>query len=257
MVNDLVSTWPKRAKHVDDQTILEIIPRNSPSYLNCIVDDIPCFSHCNNMRLNPAKCKAMTIDFLDYNSCIWCPIGTGGVVIERVKSFKLLGVYISEDLTWGVHCDYIIKKANRRLYALRTLKKCGVPTSDLITVYCSLIRSVIEYASAVFANLPKYLSGALEGIQKRALRIILPNLHYDEALILSGLPSLEDRRAAACESFMRNLKPSNPVFGLAMSGRVTTVHSYSLRSCRNYNNKMCKTKRLSEFVSVKYLNFWS
>ena len=67
----------------------------------------------------------------------------------------------------------------------------------------------------------------------------------------------QDRRAAACESFMRNLKPSNPVFGLAMSRRVTTVHSYSLRSCGNYNNKMCKTKRLSEFVSVKYLDFLS
>ena len=74
-----------------------------------------------------------------------------------------------------------------------------MPTSDLITVYWSLIQSVIEYVSAVFANLPKYLSDALEGIQKRPLRIILPNLHYDEALILSGLLSLEDHRAAACE----------------------------------------------------------
>ena len=166
--------------------------------------------------------------FLDYKSCTWRPICTGGVVIERVKSFKLLGVVISEDLTWGVHCDYIIKKANRHLHALRTLKKYGLPTLDLITVYCSLIRSVIEYASAVFENLPKYLSDALEGIQKRALRIILPNLHYDKAQILSGLPSLEDRRAAACES---------------------------LRSCRKYSNKMCTTKRLSEFVSVKYLDF--
>ena len=90
---------------------------------------------------------------------------------------------------------------------------------------------------------------------KSAPLVILPNLHYDEALILSGLPSLEDRRAAACESFMRTLKASNPVFGLAMSGRVTTVHSYSLRSCRNYNNKLCNTKRLSEFVSVKNLDF--
>ena len=181
MVNDQVNTWSKRAKYVDDLTILEIIPRNSPSYLNCIVDDIKCFSHCNNMRLNPAKSKALTIDFLDYNSCTWRPICTGGIVIERVKSFKLLGVYISEDLTWRVHCDYIVKKANRRLYAFRSLKKCGVPTCDLITVYCSLIRSVIEYASAVFANLRKYLSDALERIQKRALRIILPNLHYDVA----------------------------------------------------------------------------
>ena len=256
MVNDLVNTWSKRAKYVDDLTILEIIPRNSPSYLNCIVDDIQCFSHCNNMRLNPAKYKAMTIGFLDYNlSCTWRPICTSGDAIERVKSFKLLGVYISEDLTWGVHCDYIVKKANRRLYALRSLKKCGVPTCDLITVYCSFIRSVIEYASAVFANLPKYLSDALEGIKKRALRIIFSNLHYDEALTLSGLSSLEDRRTAACESFI--LIQFNPVYGLAMSRRITTVHSYSLRSCRNYNDKRCNTKRLLEFLSVKYLDFLS
>ena len=69
--------------------------------------------------------------------------------------------------------------------------------------------------------------------------------------------SLGDCRAASCESSMRTLRPSNPVFGLAMSERVTTVHSYSLRSCWNYNNKMCKTKRFSEFVSVKYLDFLS
>ena len=94
------------------------------------------------------------------------------------------------------------------------------------------------------------MSDVLEGIQKRALRIILLKLHY-KALILSDLQSLEDCRAAACESFMRNLKPSNPVFGLAMSGRVTTV------SLRNYNNRMCTTERLSEFVSVKYLDFLS
>ena len=74
-----------------------------------------------------------------------------------------------------------------------------MPTSDLITVYCSLIQSVIEYASAVFANLPKYLSDALEGIQKRPLRTILLKLHYDKAWILSDLSSLEDHRAAACE----------------------------------------------------------
>ena len=157
--------------------------------------------------------------------------------------------------TWGVHCDYIIKKANRRLYALRSLKKCGVPTSDLITVYCSLIRSVIECASAVFANLPKYLSDVLEGIKKHALRIILSNLRYDEALTLNGFSSLKDGRAAACESFMRNLKPSNPVYGLTLTLRVTTAHWYSLRSCRDYINKRCNTKRLSEFVSVKYLDF--
>lgn len=59
-------------------------------------------------RLNSIKCKAIAIDFLDYNSCTWRPICRGGVVIERVGSFKLPVVYISEDSSWGVHCDNII-----------------------------------------------------------------------------------------------------------------------------------------------------
>ena len=40
---------------------------------------------------------------------------------------------------------------------------------DLLAVYRSLIRSILEYASIVFANLPQYLSNALENIQKSTL----------------------------------------------------------------------------------------
>ena len=31
MVNDLVQSWGVRIKFVDDQTVLEVVPRNSPS----------------------------------------------------------------------------------------------------------------------------------------------------------------------------------------------------------------------------------
>ena len=253
MVNDLVSTWSMRAKYVDDLTILEVVPRNSPSYMNHIVNDIQDFAFSNNMKLNPAKCKSMTVDFLEYNSCTWPPIVTGGVLIERVKCFKLLGVYISEDLTWGVNCDYVIKKANRRLYALRTLKKCGVPVEDLISIYCSLIRSVIEYASPMLSNIPCYLSDALERIQKRALNIILPGSQYQDALQLSGLPTLAARRHLACEAFMKSLNTNNPLYHLADNRRFKKSNNYSLRCQQKYGYKKCNTKRLSEFVTVKYL----
>ena len=50
-------------------------------------------------------------------------------------------------------------------------------------MYCSLLRYVLEYASVVFANLPQYLSKALERVQKRALRIIFgPDLSYEDTL---------------------------------------------------------------------------
>ena len=70
LVNDLVTSWPNRAKYVDDLTLLEIVRRNSPSLLNFIVDEVQYFTGNNNMQFNPAKCRTMTIDFLGYNSCV-------------------------------------------------------------------------------------------------------------------------------------------------------------------------------------------
>ena len=82
MVNDLVQSWGARIKFVDDLTVLEVVPRNSPSLLNVVVDDIHAFAVNNNMRLNPRKCKSMTVDFLHYNSCVPRPIAVGGSDIE-------------------------------------------------------------------------------------------------------------------------------------------------------------------------------
>ena len=152
------------------------------------------------MRLNPSNCKELSVDFLRYNSCSWQPIAVGGAFIERVSCFKLLGVYISEDFSWASHCHSIIKRANRRLYTLRVLTNCGLPMQDLLAVYCSLIRSILEYANIVFANLPQYLSNVLENIQKSASDIIVPSMSCSQALHLTGLPSLQDRRESACIS---------------------------------------------------------
>ena len=43
MINDLVQSWGARIKFVDDLTVLEVVPRNSPSLLNVVVDDIHAF----------------------------------------------------------------------------------------------------------------------------------------------------------------------------------------------------------------------
>ena len=74
MVNDLVQSWGARIKFVDDLTVLEVVPRNSPSLLNDVVDYIHAFAVNSNMRFNPRKCKTVTVDFLHYNSCVPRPI---------------------------------------------------------------------------------------------------------------------------------------------------------------------------------------
>ena len=107
------------------------------------MSDVQEFAYANNMQLNPAKCKVMSVDFLHYNSYQCPPVASGGVVSEHVSSFKLLGVYMAEVLTWAVHCDFMKKRVNRRLYALMSLRRCGVPTSDMILAYISLVRSIL------------------------------------------------------------------------------------------------------------------
>ena len=75
--------------------------------------------------------------------------------IKRVYSYKISGVHVSDDLTWNTHMDHLFKRANKRLYTLRILKKSGVPVDDLVKIFCALIRSVLEpYASLVWAAVP-------------------------------------------------------------------------------------------------------
>ena len=66
LVNRLVASWHCRAKYVDDTTVLEVVPRCSPSYLQLIVNDISEFAAERGMRLNPKKCKELRLNFLQY-----------------------------------------------------------------------------------------------------------------------------------------------------------------------------------------------
>ena len=96
----------------------------------------------------------------------------GSNTIERVMTYKLLGVYVSNDLKWNHHVEVIVQKGNRRLYSLRVLKQCGAPPASLAKVYTNIVRPVQEYAAPVWQNIPDFLSYKIESIKKRAMRII-------------------------------------------------------------------------------------
>ena len=124
------------------------------------------------MRLNSEKCKEMIID-LSRNYSLTSGIQSvtiGEQVLARVEHAKMLGVTISNYLTWSKHVDNIVSKAGKRVYMLYQLKCAGISQHDLVKMYVSIIRPVLEYACPVCSTrLPKYLSDAIEMIQKRVL----------------------------------------------------------------------------------------
>ena len=89
-----VADWHLRVKFVDDTSAIEILPRNSISLLNSIVSDIHKFSMDHNMRLNPIKCKEMLINFMLYPNFTLRPLVVGNNCIERVSTYKILGVFL-------------------------------------------------------------------------------------------------------------------------------------------------------------------
>ena len=111
---------------------------------------------------------------------------------------------LNDDLSWADHIDYVVKKANSRLYALRLLKKAGLNVKDLVSMYTSFIRIRIEYASPAWAALTTNQSDTTKSIQKTALRIIFPELSYHDALDLSRLEMPSTRRHCTSKQFVNN-----------------------------------------------------
>ena len=118
------------------------------------------------------------------------------------------------------------------MVALRQLKKGGLSSADIILIYFFLIRSIAEYASVVFADLPAYLSDSLESIQKRALSMIWLRRPYSNSLDKAELVSLSVRRAKVSTGFVQKITPGSIIYNLIHQSVVQSTGQYNLRRGR-------------------------
>ena len=84
------------------------------------------------------------------------------------------------------------------------------------------------------------MSDDIERVQRRALRIILPELSYNDARELINIPSLKERREILCEQFFlrdENLQKLDEF----LPNKSSSV--YDTRGNCKYNNYYCKTER--------------
>ena len=247
---------------VDDTTLSEIINMtqhvsgssigNTQRNVNKVVD----FAKEERMDLNGKKCKEMLIDFRRYKTEI-PPITLNDNQISRVKSYKLLGLWLDDDLKWNTNTEYIIKKGAKRLYLLKILRSYGALEGDLLTFYCTVIRSVLEYGSQIWSGgLTQMQKRNIERIQKRALRIIYSE-HGDDELLLakSNLLSLEKRRNNLCASLIEDiLEPSHRLHGL-LPKKLEDVRERETRTNgKKIYNFFCNTERFRNSPLVHAIN---
>ena len=147
------------------------------------------------LYLNAAKCKYMVISRKKQPIVPLTPILVCGNVLERVNSFKYLGVWITKDLTWSRHVNEICTKA-RRVVGLIYRQYYQYSTPETLNqLYVSFVRPHLEYAAPVWdPHLQKDID-KLEKVQKFALRMCTKNwMAGSDDLLTCNIPSLKTRR---------------------------------------------------------------
>ena len=93
---------------VDDVTVASVSHNLCDSSLQLAVDYLVTWCKDNGMILNTRKTKEMIVYFGKQENKYAIPLlEIDQSSVERVESFKLLGVYFSSNLSWGVHVSYI------------------------------------------------------------------------------------------------------------------------------------------------------
>ena len=102
-------------KHIDNITISESTSCSNVSLLQTAVDKVEDWSDKNNMKLNENKTKEMYISFKQ-NPAAVPPLIINSNAVERVHSFKILGVWLSDNLSSKSHVNHMYSRATLRLY---------------------------------------------------------------------------------------------------------------------------------------------
>ena len=136
-----------------------------------------------------------------------------GERLEVLNETKLLGTIISSDLKWNKNTDKIVKDANRRMKMLHVAGKFINNNRDLVYLYKTFIRSVLEFSAVIWhSSLSKNNINDIERVQKSAVKIILKDKYqdYNSALKELNLQTLSRRRELLCLRFAKkSLKLQN------------------------------------------------
>lgn len=168
----------KVVKYADDITILHFMRKDEDDLLQGEFNSVISWSNAAGLQLNLSKCSVTNFVTKASLCCspIFCP---DGVALPVCSDVKILGVVFSDNFSWNKHVQNQVKKACKRIYLLRNLKRADCDDIILFNVYTSLIRSVLLFAYPCFCNAPMYLHDILLKVERRACRIIFKDKKYD------------------------------------------------------------------------------
>ena len=167
----------------DDTKLLKIIDSIEDSLV--VQDDINELEHWSQdwlLKFHPDKCHVLTIGkFANIKHAHRYQLG--GNELEHVFEEKDLGILIDSELTFEGHISKQVNKANSILGVIKRSFNDLSP-SAFCTLYTTFVRPHLEYAQSVWQPRLRRSVKIIEGVQRRATKLITQyrNLPYGERL---------------------------------------------------------------------------
>lgn len=160
-------------------------------------------SWCTLNHLSISVSKCCIISFRRMKSPVLYNYAINGTILNRVDNVKDLGVLLDHQLTFKMHYSETVDKANRQLgFIFKIASEFDDPLC-LKSLYCSLVRSILEFASVIWSPYDAVWIARIESIQRRFVRCALRSLPWSDPLrlppyehrcALLGIETLEERR---------------------------------------------------------------
>ena len=112
---------------------------------------------------------------------------------------KLLGTHLTPDLSWDVHIQKTLVKANRArsyLFRLRDL----LPASELVRFYKAAVRPLVEYCSPLLVGAPARCLHLVDRFEDRCKSIIRGSVTF-AADLFANMDSVDLRRKVSALTY--------------------------------------------------------
>ena len=167
LINGKKVNFVSSLKFVDDKTLAYSYSGDPTNVLQKALDIEAHETRKDKMVINANKCHAITFNFSEKN-ILPLNLNLNGNIIQNCDKIQLLGIIITHDLKWSENTEHIYNKVNRKIYILGKLKKFGLKIEELLIVWKTILRPLIEYATPLWhSGLTEVDTQKLEFLQKK------------------------------------------------------------------------------------------
>lgn len=236
-----------------NETILE-------TEMNCEIAKVQNWLLANRLSVHYIKkSQFMLIDWKsthsEINSIDDFTLEMGGHPLTKTTSYKYLGIYIDNKLSWDIHINNIIKKLSQVAGVIFKNREC-LSKKSLMLVYNSLVNSRLRYGLCTWGTASKGQLKGLNQIHDKIIRFMTfskpcancqPLYKSLEILPLESLLQLEQAKFMF-KSYQKSLPA---VFSTYVS---KPNHNYSTSYARSSNFSMVHSGSSTKVQkSIRYL----